>query len=279
MKVLKNEKKNEAININENETEKKVIKADKAAKKAKRVKADKGEKKAKRVKADKGEKKAKRIKADKGEKKSKRIKPDKSQKKRIKKEKRAKHNETRKAMKAAITGRGKKKFDVNSVSFKLMMPLIIVACLAIVGLVVSNINLYRVDKAGEEISDKYLKTSQLLGDMQLYIQRLQKCGFAYVSCTGEDTLVPIVQETTNTKNALNQSLVEFYDYVVESGNEDAYIQMQSDLSQMVIVIDKVKSYASVGKNLQAIRVASGDLTTIGNTVSDEIMALSEGCAE
>ncbi len=174
-----------------------------------------------------------------------------------------------------IRKKGKEDSILNSIRWRILLPVIVLMLVSVISNVASYGNLTRVNEVGEDISSRYLVSVQLLGDTKENVQKLQKLGYAYIVSDSEDTMKNIVQEILDTRLEMKDTMEKTLKSFDDKKQKDGFAKFEDDLAVFVKTLDKVRGYCAGNQKDRATEIVNGDLTTQGEELIEELSQLAQ----
>ncbi len=185
------------------------------------------------------------------------------------KHKKAKKDGTKKNSKSSVA-------FYQSVKIKLIIPVVILAVIAVISSGVAIYNLKRVNKAGSEISSKYLVSVQLLGDIKESVQRMQKLGCSYLVSQDEDIMAGVAEEILDTRIELKDLMEKAEATLDRNELKKQFKQFEADYQIFVKTLEKVKGYCAGNQPERAREIVNGNMTAQGEALIDALTVMSDG---
>ena len=155
----------------------------------------------------------------------------------------------------------------QSVKIKLIIPVVILSVIAVISSGVSIYNLRRVNKAGSEISSKYLVSVQLLGDIKESVQKMQKLGCSYLVSEDEEIMAGVAEEILDTRIIL-KDLMERTETTLENKElKKQFKQFEADYQIFVKTLDMATNIFYKGFSVYCPTTATvGGITLLSSSV-------------
>ena len=164
----------------------------------------------------------------------------------------------------------------QSVKIKLIIPVVILAIIAVISSCVSIYNLRRVNKAGREIASKYLVSVQLLGDIKESVQKMQKLGCSYLVSEDEDIMAGVAEEILDTRIELKDLMEKAENTLDQRELKKQFKQFEADYQIFVKTLDKVKGYCAGNHPERARDIVNGSMYSQGEGLIDALTLMSDG---
>ena len=165
-----------------------------------------------------------------------------------------------------------KKTKKSSIKTLLMIPLIILAVVAILSNVISLVSLSKVNSSAEEIVDIDLVGVSMLGDIQKQALEIHTKALSHIVATDSTTMIKLVEEIKNEQAELDGNLADVKKYV---DDEKTYKELMENYESFKHSIVFLIGASANGKTEAAYGYANGDVSSYGDKMQSAITKLIE----
>ena len=157
----------------------------------------------------------------------------------------------------------------SSIKFSIMIPISILAIVAILSNLLAVLNIYNVNKNATNISENYMDSVSELGDIKQRTQNIHKLALAHIIATDHKTMISVM-ETIKKENKLIEEDFDQYEKYVNSEDKEKYDNLIDSYKEFNYSLSSLLAYSANGEVEQAYKCANGELATYGNEIQSNI---------
>lgn len=163
---------------------------------------------------------------------------------------------------------------MNSISRKVMLPVILLALVALLSTSTSIISLKRVQDVSEKITSEYLQTIIKVDKLSKEFQELQKLMYSHCSTADEVQMKVIERQGKEVKQSISRDIKECKELLHTDKQLKLYNNIRSELSSYVHTYNKAMDLCNNRRDGDAIQLVNTDLTKIGLKLDESLGKLS-----
>lgn len=155
-----------------------------------------------------------------------------------------------------------------------MLPVILLALVALLSTSTSIISLKRVQGVSEKITSEYLQTIIKVDKLSKEFQELQKLMYSHCSTADEVQMKVIERQGKEVKQSISRDIKECKELLHTDKQLKLYNNIRSELSSYVYTYNKAMDLCNNRRDGDAIQLVNTDLTKIGLKLDESLGKLS-----
>ena len=164
---------------------------------------------------------------------------------------------------------------MNSISRKVMLPVILLSLVALLSTSVSILSLKRVQGVSERIASEYLQTIIKVDSLSKEFQELQKLMYSHCSTADEVQMKVIERQGKEVKESISRNIKDCKELLHTDKQLQIYNNIRSELSSYVYTYNKAMDLCNNHRDREAIELVNTDLTKIGAKLDESLAKLSD----
>lgn len=161
----------------------------------------------------------------------------------------------------------------KSIKLQILVPVCIIAIIAILSNIMSLRNLKKVNADASTISDVYLTGTKEIADIQAETKNLHLLALSHIIATDFNTMIAINDEIL-TKEEYIETQLEIVTKYIDATDSD-YVSMLQNYESMKMSIRDLLAHSGNNKTTMAYNIANEAVSDAATAISENIKSLSE----
>lgn len=158
---------------------------------------------------------------------------------------------------------------MNSVKNKIMIPVLLLAVIAIVTSIFSIMNADSISKKGDDIANNYLVTIETVGYLSESTQKLTRSAYSYIVAEGDTAKKSVKDNIESIKSEIDGYMKE-YERSLDEGEETAYSSYKNYYSQFLTQFAVLEKYVDTNQTVNASKLANNNLVDVCNSLESAL---------
>lgn len=158
---------------------------------------------------------------------------------------------------------------MNSVKNKIMIPVLLLAVIAIVTSIFSIMNADSISKKGDDIANNYLVTIENVGYLSESTQKLTRSAYSYIVAEGDTAKKSVKDNIESIKSEIDGYMKE-YERSLDEGEETAYSSYKNYYSQFLTQFAVLEKYVDTNQTVNASKLANNNLVDVCNSLESAL---------
>lgn len=158
---------------------------------------------------------------------------------------------------------------MNSVKNKIMIPVLLLAVIAVATSILSIMNADSISKKGNDIANNYLVTIENVGYLSESTQKLTRSAYSYIVAEG-DTAKKSVKDNIESIKSEIDGYMKDYEQTLDEGEETAYSSYKNYYSQFLTQFAVLEKYVDTNQTVNASKLANNNLVDVCNSLESAL---------
>lgn len=158
---------------------------------------------------------------------------------------------------------------MNSVKNKIMIPVLLLAVIAVATSVLSIMNADSISKKGNDIANNYLVTIENVGYLSESTQKLTRSAYSYIVAEG-DTAKKSVKDNIESIKSEIDGYMKDYEQSLDENEETAYSSYKNYYSQFLTQFAVLEKYVDTNQTVNASKLANNNLVDVCNSLESAL---------
>lgn len=158
---------------------------------------------------------------------------------------------------------------MNSVKNKIMIPVLLLAVIAVATSILSIMNADSISKKGNDIANNYLVTIENVGYLSESTQKLTRSAYSYIVAEG-DTAKKSVKDNIESIKSEIDGYMKDYERSLDENEETAYSSYKNYYSQFLTQFAVLEKYVDTNQTVNASKLANNNLVDICNSLESAL---------
>lgn len=158
---------------------------------------------------------------------------------------------------------------MNSVKNKIMIPVLLLAVIAVATSILSIMNADSISKKGNDIANNYLVTIENVGYLSESTQKLTRSAYSYIVAEG-DTAKKSVKDNIESIKSEIDGYMKDYEQSLDEGEETAYSSYKNYYSQFLTQFAVLEKYVDTNQTVNASKLANNNLVDVCNSLESAL---------
>ena len=158
---------------------------------------------------------------------------------------------------------------MNSVKNKIMMPVLLLAVIAVVTSILSIMNADSISKKGNDIANNYLVTIENVGYLSESTQKLTRSAYSYIVAEGDAAKKSVKDNIESIKSEIDGYMKD-YEQSLDENEETAYSSYKNYYSQFLTQFAVLEKYVDTNQTVNASKLANNNLVDVCNSLESAL---------
>lgn len=158
---------------------------------------------------------------------------------------------------------------MNSVKNKIMIPVLLLAVIAVATSILSIMNADSISKKGNDIANNYLVTIENVGCLSESTQKLTRSAYSYIVAEG-DTAKKSVKDNIESIKSEIDGYMKDYEQSLDENEETAYSSYKNYYSQFLTQFAVLEKYVDTNQTVNASKLANNNLVDVCNSLESAL---------
>ncbi len=158
---------------------------------------------------------------------------------------------------------------MNSVKNKIMIPVLLLAVIAVATSILSIMNADSISKKGNDIANNYLVTIENVGYLSESTQKLTRSAYSYIVAEG-DTAKKSVKDNIESIKSEIDGYMKDYEQSLDENEETAYSSYKNYYSQFLAQFAVLEKYVDTNQTVNASKLANNNLVDVCNSLESAL---------
>lgn len=158
---------------------------------------------------------------------------------------------------------------MNSVKNKIMIPVLLLAVIAVATSILSIMNADSISKKGNDIANNYLVTIENVGYLSESTQKLTRSAYSYIVAEG-DTAKKSVKDNIESIKSEIDGYMKDYEQSLDENEETAYSSYKNYYSQFLTQFAVLEKYVDTNQTVNASKLANNNLVDVCNSLESAL---------
>lgn len=161
-----------------------------------------------------------------------------------------------------------------SIRYKIMLPICLLAIILIVMALVNYNGMNQIMDSSTDISNNYLVSISMVGDMDADFQKLLKMAYSHIVCDDADAMTNIENTVAQVHQELG-NVMEQFEAGLDPGTEEERIfeNFKATYAEFNSTYEKLLYSSRAGDLENANALANGDITSLGAAAEEQLAQL------
>lgn len=158
---------------------------------------------------------------------------------------------------------------MNSVKNKIMIPVFLLAFIAVVTSILSIMNADSISKKGNDIANNYLVTIENVGYLSESTQKLTRSAYSYIVAEGDAAKKSVKDNIESIKSEIDGYMKD-YEQSLGENEETAYSAYKNYYSQFLTQFAVLEKYVDTNQTVNASKLANNNLVDVCNSLESAL---------
>lgn len=158
---------------------------------------------------------------------------------------------------------------MNSVKNKIMIPVLLLAVIAVATSILSIMNADRISKKGNDIANNYLVTIENVGYLSESTQKLTRSAYSYIVAEGDAAKKSVKDNIESLKSEIDGYMKD-YEQTLDENEETAYSSYKNYYSQFLTQFAVLEKYVDTNQTVNASKLANNNLVDVCNSLESAL---------
>lgn len=158
---------------------------------------------------------------------------------------------------------------MNSVKNKIMIPVFLLAVIAVVTSILSIMNADSISKKGNDIANNYLVTIENVGYLSESTQKLTRSAYSYIVAEGDAAKKSVKDNIESIKSEIDGYMKD-YEQSLDENEETAYSSYKNYYSQFLTQFAALEKYVDTNQTVNASKLANNNLVDVCNSLESAL---------
>ena len=158
---------------------------------------------------------------------------------------------------------------MNSVKNKIMIPVFLLAVIAVVTSILSIMNADSISKKGNDIANNYLVTIENVGYLSESTQKLTRSAYSYIVAEGDAAKKSVKDNIESIKSEIDGYMKD-YEQSLDENEETAYSSYKNYYSQFLTQFAVLEKYVDTNQTVNASKLANNNLVDVCNSLESAL---------
>ena len=154
---------------------------------------------------------------------------------------------------------------MNSVKNKIMIPVLLLAVIAVATSILSIMNADSISKKGDDIANNYLVTIENVGYLSESTQKLTRSAYSYIVAEGDAAKKSVKDNIESLKSEIDGYMKD-YEQTLDENEETAYSSYKNYYSQFLTQFAVLEKYVDTNQTVNASKLANNNLVDVCNSL-------------
>lgn len=161
----------------------------------------------------------------------------------------------------------------------ILIPILILGIVTIFSNVTAISNIRNVNSSAREISDVYMTSINMLGDIQRSEQSIHRDALSHIVATSLDTMIKMVDTINSEEEVMEKNIAEYKKMCIANGNKKDLIVIENVLEnnykKLKYEIANLLAYSAAGSKDEAYTLANGRIARYSDKIQRAIANLNK----
>lgn len=158
---------------------------------------------------------------------------------------------------------------MNSVKNKIMIPVLLLAVIAVATSILSIMNADSISKKGDDIANNYLVTIENVGYLSESTQKLTRSAYSYIVAEGDAAKKSVKDNIESLKSEIDGYMKD-YEQTLDENEETAYSSYKNYYSQFLTQFAVLEKYVDTNQTVNASKLANNNLVDVCNSLESAL---------
>jgi methyl-accepting chemotaxis protein len=158
---------------------------------------------------------------------------------------------------------------MNSVKNKIMIPVLLLAVIAVATSILSIMNADSISKKGNDIANNYLVTIENVGYLSESTQKLTRSAYSYIVAEGDAAKKSVKDNIESLKSEIDGYMKD-YEQTLDENEETAYSSYKNYYSQFLTQFAVLEKYVDTNQTVNASKLANNNLVDVCNSLESAL---------
>ena len=158
---------------------------------------------------------------------------------------------------------------MNSVKNKIMIPVLLLAVIAVATSILSIMNADSISKKGNDIANNYLVTIENVGYLSESTQKLTRSAYSYIVAEGDAAKKSVKDNIESLKSEIDGYMKD-YEQTLDENEETAYSSYKNYYSQFLTQFAVLEKYVDTNQTVNASKLANNNLVDVYNSLESAL---------
>lgn len=158
---------------------------------------------------------------------------------------------------------------MNSVKNKIMIPVLLLAVIAVATSILSVMNADSISKKGNDIANNYLVTIETVGYLSESTQKLTRSAYSYIVAEGDAAKKSVKDNIESLKSEIDGYMKD-YEQTLDENEETAYSSYKNYYSQFLTQFAVLEKYVNTNQTVNASKLANNNLVDVCNSLESAL---------
>lgn len=158
---------------------------------------------------------------------------------------------------------------MNSVKNKIMIPVLLLAVIAVATSILSIMNADSISKKGNDIANNYLVTIENVGFLSESTQKLTRSAYSYIVAEGDAAKKSVKDNIESLKSEIDGYMKD-YEQTLDENEETAYSSYKNYYSQFLTQFGVLEKYVDTNQTVNASKLANNNLVDVCNSLESAL---------
>lgn len=158
---------------------------------------------------------------------------------------------------------------MNSVKNKIMIPVLLLAVIAVATSILSIMNADSISKKGDDIANNYLVTIENVGYLSESTQKLTRSAYSYIVAEGDAAKKSVKDNIESLKSEIDGYMKD-YEQTLDENEETAYSSYKNYYSQFLTQFGVLEKYVDTNQTVNASKLANNNLVDVCNSLESAL---------
>ena len=158
---------------------------------------------------------------------------------------------------------------MNSVKNKIMIPVLLLAVIAVATSILSIMNADSISKKGNDIANNYLVTIENVGYLSESTQKLTRSAYSYIVAEGDKAKKSVKDNIESIKSEIDGYMKD-YEQSLDENEETAYSSYKNYYSQFLTQFAVLEKYVDTNQTVNASKLANNNLVDVCNSLESAL---------
>ena len=158
---------------------------------------------------------------------------------------------------------------MNSVKNKIMIPVLLLAVIAVATSILSIMNADSISKKGNDIANNYLVTIENVGYLSESTQKLTRSAYSYIVAEGDAAKKSVKDNIESLKSEIDGYMKD-YEQTLDENEETAYSSYKNYYSQFLSQFAVLEKYVDTNQTVNASKLSNNNLVDVCNSLESAL---------
>lgn len=158
---------------------------------------------------------------------------------------------------------------MNSIKNKIMIPVLLLAVIAVATSILSIMNADSISKKGDDIANNYLVTIETVGYLSESTQKLTRSAYSYIVAEGDAAKKSVKDNIESLKSEIDGYMKD-YEQTLDENEETAYSSYKNYYSQFLTQFAVLEKYVDTNQTVNSSKLANNNLVDVCNSLESAL---------